>query len=247
MCIAVWGVPVFDLMAKTSLFRDTAETSPKDQALKRPERPSIHRSENWSNVVQGNPIVVPSQPVTRDLESLLPGELHMARIKQSVLAFNEGKAPVSAYLTDDRGRDLVILGEASLEKNSKRIFVDFKSIRLNSSPEVFELKAHAMDTDGTLGLEGEYFSGESKLFAAEFAAAAAAGFADASVNRPTNVFGNQQEEKSLDTSAKKAVGSALSRTADRFAEKVRQAPEYSVLKGPMTIKVLILEQPRRRL
>lgn len=247
MCIAVWGVPVFDLMAKTSLFLDTAKTSPKAQTLKRPEGPSVHRSENWSNVVQGNPIVMPSQPVARDLESLLPDELHTARIKQSVLAFNEGKAPVSAHLTDDRGRDLVLLGEASLEKNSKRILVDFKSIRFNGSSEVFELKAYAMDVDGTLGLDGEYFSGESKFFAAEFAAASAAGFADASVNRPTNAFGNQQEEKSLDTSAKKAVSSALSRTADRFAEKVRQAPEYSVLKGPMTIKVLILEQPRRRL
>lgn len=53
-----------------------------------------------------------------------------------------------------------------------------------------------MDQDGILGLEGEYHSGENKFFAAELEAAAAAGFADASVNRPTNAFGNQQDERS---------------------------------------------------
>lgn len=235
-------------MAKTPLFKDESKPEAAAHVVEqvREGKPRAQRGD-WSNVVQGNPIVVPSQPITRVLESLLPGEMYTARIRQSVLAFNDGKAPVSANLSDDRGRDLVLIGEASLEKNSKRILIDFKSIRIDRSPEVFEFKAHAMDADGTLGLEGEYFSGESKFFAAEFAAAAAAGFADASVNRPTNAFGNQQEEKSLDTSSKKAVGSALSRTADRFAEKVRQAPEYSVLRGPMTIKVLILDQPRRKL
>ena len=247
MCIAVWGVPVFDLMAKTSLFRDTAKTSPKDQTLKNPEWQSVHRSQNWSNVVLGNPIVVPSLQVALEIESLLPGDSKIARIQQSILALGESKSPVAARLTDDRGRDITLLGEATLEKNSKRILIDFKTARLGTSSEVFEVKAQALDLDGALGVEGEYYSGESKFFAAELAAAAAAGFADASVNRPLNAFGNQQEEHSLDTNAKKAVGSALSRTADRFAEKIRQAPEYSVLKGPATIKVLILEQPKRKL
>lgn len=76
---------------------------------------------------------------------------------------------------------------------------------------------------------------------------AAAGFADASISRSTNVLGNQTEERSIDTSGKKAIGSALSRTADRFSEKVRAAPEYSILEGPTTIQVLIIEQPRRNL
>ena len=150
-------------------------------------------------------------------------------------------------MTDGRGRDVILIGEATLEKNSKRILVDFRIARLESSSELFDFKGVAMDGDGVLGLEGEYQSGEPKFFAAELAAAAAAGFADSAINRPTNAFGNQQEERSLDTSGKKAIGSALARTADRFAEKVRQAPEYSVLKGPTAIKVLVVEQPRRKL
>lgn len=100
---------------------------------------------------------------------------------------------------------------------------------------------------GTLGLKGDYVSGEAKYFTAEFIASAAAGFADASISRSTNILGNQTEERSLDTSGKKAIGSALSRTADRFSEKVRAAPEYSILEGPTTIQVLIIEQPKRSL
>lgn len=235
-------------MARTPLFKEESKRTPSAEvAQKQSGRKAVPSGNSWSQVVQGNPIVLPAQPVARELESLLPGEMQIARIKQSVLAFNEGKAPVAAHLTDDRGRDLILIGEATLEKNSKRILVDFKTARVDGSSELFEFKGHAMDADGTLGLEGEYFSGEPKFFAAELGAAAAAGFADASVNRPTNAFGNQKEERSLDTSGKKAISSALARTADRFAEKVRQAPEYSLLKGPMTIKVLILDQPRKKL
>jgi hypothetical protein len=234
--------------ARTPLFKEEPKPLQAEVASRKPSMNEVRtQHNNWSNVIQGNPIVLPAQPVTRELGSLFPGEMQTARIKQSVLAFNEGKAPVAAHLTDERGRDVVLIGEATLEKNSKRILVDFKVARIENSSELFEFKGHAMDADGTLGLEGDYYSGEPKYFTAELAAAAAAGFADSAVNRPTNAFGNQQEERSLDTSGKKAVGSALARTADRFAEKVRQAPEYSVLRGPMTIKVLILEQPRRKL
>ncbi|MBK7892169.1 MAG: hypothetical protein IPJ84_15400 [Bdellovibrionales bacterium] len=235
-------------MARTPLFKEEQKpASVAEVAQKQRNGSSRSHGSSWSNVVQGNPIVLPAQPVARELETLLPGELQLARIKQSVLAFNEGKAPVAANLTDERGRDIILIGEATLEKNSKRILVDFRIARLESSSELFDFKGVAMDGDGTLGLEGDYQSGKPKFFAAELAAAAAAGFADASVNRPTNAFGNQQEERSLDTSGKKAIGSALARTADRFAEKVRQAPEYSVLKGPAAIQVLVLEPPRRKL
>jgi len=235
-------------LARTPLFKEEPKPTHTVEVVQKPRRgsPTVHGS-SWSNVVQGNPIVLPSQPVARDLESLLPGEMHFARIEQSVLAFNEGKAPVAAHLRDERGRDIVLIGEATLEKNSKRILVDFRTARIKNSSELFDFKGVAMDQNGTLGLDGEYHSGESRYFVAELAAAAAAGFADASVRRPTNAFGNQFDEQSIDTSGKKAIGSALIRTADRFAEKVRAAPEYSVLRGPTTIKVLVSDQPRRRL
>ena len=104
-----------------------------------------------------------------------------------------------------------------------------------------------MTLDGTLGIGDEYVSGESKLFVAELAAATAAGFADALIVRNTNVLGQVEEEVSLHSMSKKAIGTALSRTVDRFAEKQKQSPEYSVLTVPVVPKILILDQPRRKL
>ncbi|MDZ4084485.1 MAG: hypothetical protein U1E10_16190 [Bdellovibrionales bacterium] len=239
--------------AKTPLFREKVEeyrikaTADNSTAAALARQKAAAWGPQWAQIVSGNPIVTPIQPVSREIDSLKPGEIKSAHITQSVLAFNDGKAPVSAMLTDDKRRDIILIGEATLEKNSKRILIDFKTARLNTSSEIFEVKASALDQEGTLGLLGEYISGESKFFLAELSAAAASGFVDSSINRQVGAFGNQTDERSLDTNSKKALGSALTRTADRYAEKVRAAPEYSILKGPSLIKVLILEQPKRSL
>ncbi len=198
-------------------------------------------------VVRGNPIVQASGVVFRELRAFMPGDLVFARVPHSVIAFGEAKAPVSARITHSDGRAYVLMGEATLEKASKRILLNFTGIRDLASDETYAISAQGLALDGTLGLEGEYISGESKLFAAEILAAGAAGFADASVTRNTNVMGQVNDENSLDTKSKKAVGSALSRTADRMAEKQKQSPEYSVLSGPVPLQILFLETPKRKL
>ncbi len=239
-------------VARSSLY--TAEKPPSkvstpSTASAPTNSPQASRSagRSWSMVVRGNPIVQASGVVFRELQTFRTGDLVFARVPHSVIAFGEAKAPVSARVTHSDGREFVMLGEATLEKASKRILLNFRSMRDLESDEIFDVGAQGMALDGTLGLEGEYFSGESKLFAAEILAAGAAGFADASVNRNTNVLGQVNEENSLDTKGKKALGTALSRTADRFAEKQKQSPEYSVLSGPVPLKILIIEQPRRKL
>jgi hypothetical protein len=159
--------------AKTPLFREeTSSNVAEPTSSKNQSRQMKPDSNRWSEVVAGNPIVVPAQSTFRTIESLKPGEMYLATVSQSVLAFNDGKAPVAAKLIDPNGRDIIFLGEATLEKNSKRILVDFKTARFENSSEVFEVKASALDQDGTLGLNGEYISGESKFFLAELAAGA---------------------------------------------------------------------------
>lgn len=234
---------------RTQLYQQP-ESEPEKTITDSPAPKKRHQpqsSRSWSHVVQGNPIVLPSQPVARSIDTLLPGTIERASIRTSVQAFGNSKVPVQAKVIDRNGKDILLLGNASLEPNSKRITIEFEKAIVSGTDEVFELKAHALDMSGTLGLKGDYVSGEAKYFAAELLASAAAGFADASISRSTNVLGNQTEERSLDTSGKKAIGSALSRTADRFSEKVRAAPEYSILEGPTTIQVLIIDQPRRKL
>lgn len=234
---------------KTQLYQQPASEPLKPETNSQPSKKAhpAQSARSWSNVVKGNPIILPAQPVARTLDTILPGTIERGIIQTSVQAFGNSKSPVHAKIADRNGRDVILIGLATLEPNSKRIAIEFNSAVLAGSNEVFELKAHALDSGGTLGLKGDFVSGEQKYFAAELLASAAAGFADASINRSSNVLGNQIEERSIDNSGKKALGSALSRTADRYSEKVRAAPEYSVLEGPTSIQVLILEQPKRKL
>jgi hypothetical protein len=193
--------------------------------------------------IEESPIVLPTNKAGIKFKDLKPGDLTSATIQESVFAFQESKAPVRALITSGILKGSVFIGEASLEKNSKRILIEFKKFRDPYSKEIFQVQAAAMNDKGILGLEGKLISNEGKYFAAEVAAAGAAGYADSTINREQNAFGNSSDVKSEDTFAKKALVSALSKTADRFSEKLKQAPEYSVLEGPISIQILILDQP----
>lgn len=207
--------------------------------------PIEYRVRNFTNIrANENPVTLPSSPQIMRLRALPLGTVVNANILESVVGFTDAKSPVRAVIRSGQLLGAVLLGEASLEKNSKRLTIEFKKIRLKDSQEVYQLIASAMDVDGVLGLEGEHHSGESKLFAGEIIAAAAAGFADSTIERSTTAFGQVQDQPSLDTSSKKALSGALSRTADRFAERMRASPEYSILRGPTEIKILIVDQPR---
>lgn len=198
---------------------------------------------SWAMVTTGNPVVSPSK-AQRFLADLLPGILVRASVPMSVMAFSDGKAPVLAQFRSKENRDYLVLGEATLERASKRITVEFNRIREQGKSEVYSFKAAALAEDGSLGLEGEVHSGAAKFFIAELASAAAAGFADSTINRSTGAFGNNVEQPSLDTHTKKAVSSALLRSAERFGENQKTVSEYSVLEGPVSIQVLIQEQPK---
>lgn len=190
-------------------------------------------------VPQGQSTVVNKNAVL-PLKTFKPGEIVDAVIPMSVIAFSEGKAPVVAEVRRE-GRVYVMWGDATLEKISKRITIAFSGLREKRSDHVFEFKASALDLDGTLGLIGELHTGETQAFVGELLSAAAAGFADASIRRGTNALGNATEEHSLDTQAKKAFSAAMLKSAERFGERARSAPEFSVLAGPNRSKILIGE------
>lgn len=86
-------------------------------------------------------------------------------------------------------------------------------------------------------------SSEGRFFAGEFTAAAAAGYADSTIERSQNVLGNYVEQPGPSTFAKKALAAALSKTSERFAEKLKNVPEYSILEGPFPVQILITDQP----
>lgn len=196
---------------------------------------------NYSS--ENSPVIVPSQTQNLKSNDLLAGEVIRAEIKESIIAFNDVKAPVRAIIKSGKLKGSILIGEATLEKNSKRILVDFKKLRTSANNQNYELLGYGLDSKGILGLEGILVSGEDKYFAAEFLSSAAAGAVDASIERNQNSIGNYVEQPSADTIAKKALVSALSSTTNHFSEKLKKAPEYSVLEGTFEIQVLITEQP----
>ena len=200
---------------------------------------------SYLQIPQGNSTIRASG-VSDRLLGMKVGEAHDAYIPMSLLAFKGAKAPVVARVKLD-GEIYQILGEASVEPNSKRVTIDFVKIRKNGSDIVYEMLGVAVATDGTYGIEGVVHSGEGKFFLAEVLSAAAAGFVDASVNRSTNALGNTQDERSLDTQSKKALSTAAMKTSERFAEKVKTAPEYVTVQGPLNVILLVTTAPYRKL
>ncbi|MBS1972650.1 MAG: hypothetical protein JSU04_20245 [Bdellovibrionales bacterium] len=189
-------------------------------------------------------IVLPSTAKGIHLKGLRIGDVVNAEIPESLFAFPDSKAPVRAKIKSGELRGSIFLGEASLEKNSKRILIEFKKFHPGFGFDDYQVSASVLDPKGILGLEGQYVNQESKFFAAEFFTSAAAGFADASIERGQNVFGNYVDAPTVDTASKKALSSAMSKTAEKFSEKIKASPEYSVLEGPVEIKILITEQPK---
>ena len=187
-----------------------------------------------------NPIVLPTLAQKNiSIPGFELGTVIQAVIRESAIAFPESKVPIRAIVASGTQRGSILLGEATLERNSKRITIEFKKLRLARGNETYELVANALDATGTLGLEGEYESNEGKLLSAELLASAVAGFSDATLERTVGPFGQPLETPSLSNASKKAASSSLTKMAERLGEKVKQAPEYSVLQGPIRIQVLI--------
>ena len=240
---------------RTNLFIKK-ESEPKKIKTEMTSKKSVHKSYQSSNLpteylirksyvtIDESPVILPTNKSVIKYQNLKSGDLIKATILESVFAFIDSKSPVRAVITDGQLKGSVLIGEANLERNSKRILIDFKKFRDPNEKEIYQIQANAMDQAGVLGLEGEFHSDEGTYFLAEVLAAGATGYADSTISRDQNAFGNSVESKSADTFAKKALVSALSKTSERFAEKIKQSPEYSVLTGPVEIKILVLDQPK---
>lgn len=187
-----------------------------------------------------NPVIVPQNRSVRRMDGLNPGDVLDASIRESVIAFADSKAPVRALVRKGVLKGMILLGEATLEKNSKRILVSFTKVRKANESEPYSLQASALDLEGILGLVGKVESGEGLYFGAEILAAGAAGYADATVERKETLTG-YADAPTLANASRKAIAAALGRTADRFSDKLRSVPEYAVLKGPVDIKIIVTD------
>lgn len=191
-----------------------------------------------------NHIFVPTSKQSLIQSEIKIGEVLSGTINESILAFNESKTQVRAIVTTKSRKQVILLGEANLEPNSKRISILFNKLRFENESSIWSLKGNAIDSVGIPGIEGKIYSNEDKYFLAQLLSSASAGAVDAAITRSENLIGNQTDEKSLDTISKKSLISALGKTTELFAEKLKRSPEYSIANGPIEIRVLITDVVR---
>jgi len=170
------------------------------------------------------------------------GDIVEVSVPHSVIAFPDEKSPVIGAADSGQLSGFKFIGESYLEKNSKRIFVNFS--RLVIGQQIYDLKGVGVTSEGQPGLTGEYHSREAEYFTGDFIASFAAGYFDGLVPRRTNAFGQIETDPSVDSAVKKGLASGALSTADRFREKLKKVPEFSEIKGPFNLKILILEQAK---
>lgn len=193
--------------------------------------------------VSNNSELIQTPKGSRELfKGLKVGDSLDLTVNHSVIAFSDEKAPVVAYAPFGSLRGLKFIGESYLEPNTKRIFINFSQVVQGHT--IFNFKGVGVSDQGQPGLIGKYHSREAEYFAGDFIASFTAGYFDGLIPRKTNVFGQIQEDTSVDDAVKKGLSSGALSTAERFREKLKKVPEFSELQGSFNLKVLVLEQAK---
>lgn len=187
-------------------------------------------------------LITPPKGSAEIFRALRVGEEVSVWVNHSVIAFPDEKAPVVAVPSEGKFRGLRFIGQSTLERNTQRIFVEFSRVAIGD--QIFNLKGTGVSSEGQPGLIGEYHSREAEYFTGDFISSFVAGYFDGLVPRRTNALGQIETDTSVDSAVKKGLASGALSTADRFREKLKKVPEFSELKGPFPMKILILEQAK---
>jgi hypothetical protein len=227
-----------------------------DQGQKSPERikmtfssmevpsgnlPSYLKVGNRSGREGDSQVYIAQKPVNL-LKEVRPGEMFRAVIEQEITASSSVPTPIRAQVLDGALKGEYFVGEATLDRELKRILINFTKIRRKNGT-LYSVRAAGLSEKGSVGIEGEYHSEIGKFFLGEIASATAAGVLDSTINRNQTNFGTYVQEPSLANSAKTGAVTALSKTADHFADGAKQAPEYTKSPGYQEIKIIVTEDP----
>ena len=177
--------------------------------------------------------IIPKNPTIHKYKNVKPGDLIEAELREPILAFLDSKTPIRAVVRWGTLKGLILLGEASLEKNSKKVAINFDRV-VSPEKEVFPIKGYAL-------VEGDHHTNEERYFLAELLSAGTAGYVDATINRTQNSYGNYVEEPGVSSASKKALGAAAMKSAERFSERARSAPEYSLVRPSSSIQVILMD------
>ena len=204
--------------------------------------PAYYDGIDRSNIKASDGVVFVPINAQVHLSSIRKGDMFIAVVDQEIKASPSVPTPIRAMVVSENQKGAYFIGEASLDRELKRVFFNFSSLRLDSGAP-YNVMAAGLSPKGSVGLEGEYHTQAGLFFVGELASATAAGVLDSTINRNQTTLGTYVQEPSLANSAKTGAVTALSHSADRLAEQSRQAPEYTDLPGYQQIKIFIKEDP----
>lgn len=172
------------------------------------------------------------------------GDIFECLISQDIVGYVGAISPIKAEILSGPHKGSIFLGNATLDPQTKNIFIQFSHIRDDKNNRIHELKATVHSVTGQLGLKGTHHSNYWQYFFANLLARGAEGYANAVIDQRRNIFGTYQRVPSPDTAGKVAVAEAASGTADLLQEKMRTLPEYTTVEGPVETKIFIMETPK---
>lgn len=234
--------PKVSAIAKKPRKKDSIKITASSAIQKTGNLPSYYEGIDRSEMKASDRVVFVPQNSSVKLLSVKSGDEFYAIVEDEIKASPSVPTPIRATVVSGALKGGFFIGEATLDHELKRILLNFTKVRSRSG-QVYAVKATGKAPRGTVGLEGEYHSQSGMFFIAELASATAAGFLDSTINRNQNALGNYVQEPSLQNSAKAGAVTALSRSADRMAEQVRQAPEYTDIEGYQPIKIIVQDDP----
>lgn len=170
------------------------------------------------------------------------GDIVSARITQDLIGYEGAESPVRAIITEGPYKDAWLIGNATLDKKTKNILIRFSTFRSQFSEVRLEGSVHSVS--GALGLKGEFNSNHWNYFWAEMLASGVSGYANALTERRRSVLGYSEIVPNPGSAANQAVAEAAAKTSDRLAERARDAPEFTVVRGPTEVQVFITKGPR---
>lgn len=203
--------------------------------------PSYLRNRKYSNMKSISTQTQIGNTTEKILRSAKIGDKYSIRVLHGVLAFPGEKSPVVAVVTQ-RGSLMGarIVGYSYLEPNSKKVCFNFKTI--TKSDTTYSFDASGVDGNEQMCIKGRYYSQDTEIFTGAFISSFIGAYFDAKAPSNTNIFGLENKDTRTDIAIKKGLGGAATRSADELFNRIKKSPEFSEVKGPFLMKIIVLSQ-----
>lgn len=224
--------------------RRVREVSPRRNIIVRGNLgSSLVRTKRENSSKSGEAIVYPSLgPLNRS--GLEVGDVLDCIIEQDIKAYSDSKSPVKATVIHGEHEGVDFIGNATMDPKTKNILVWFDLVQNRYENLRHKLSATVHSSSGELGLVGTHHSHYWRYFFASLMGRAAEGYAQASVQRSRNIFGGFEQVPTAENAGKMAIAEAASETADQATTKMKNTPEYTVVRGPIRVKIFVTKRPK---